>query len=311
MTSVAIEQASVSVPRSRLRLTSRWVPFLFLLPVAAELIIFRYIPTFSAFYHSLTNWDGRKKDAFIGFKNFTDLFNDNVFRDAFVNMAKYTSLRTIAVLLFAFIAAELIFSIRNERVRMFWKIAFVIPLVVPRSVIYLMWAFIYDPQVGLINEALNLIGLGAWQQPWLGQSSTALGALAFIGFPFVSSLAFLIFVASLEGLPRDIIETAQLEGCSIWKRIWNVDLPMLRGGIVFVAVLLILEGLQTTEPQLILTRGGPGTSTELPAYYLYRTAFDYGKFGQACAVGVVMLGVGLIFTAISMWLRYRSAYDVD
>lgn len=311
MSSVAIDRPSAAVRRNRLRLTSRWVPFLFLLPVAAELITFRYIPTFSAFYHSLTNWDGRKKDTFIGLKNFIELFNDNVFRDAFLNMVEYTALRTAGVLIFAFIAAELIFSIRNERVRMFWKIAFVIPLVVPRSVIYLMWAFIYDPQVGLINEALSAVGLGAFQQPWLGQSSTALGALAFIGFPFVSSLAFLIFIASLEGLPRDIIETAELEGCSVWKRILNVDLPMLRGGFIFVAVLLILEGLQTTEPQLILTRGGPGTSTELPAYYLYRTAFDYGKFGQACAVGVVMLAVGLFFTAISMWARYRSAYDVD
>ena len=311
MTSVALDEVATATPRRRLRLTSRFVPFLFLLPVAAELIIFRYIPTFSAFYHALTNWDGRKKDTFIGLNNFVDLFNDNVFRDAFVNMAEYTTMRTIGVLLFAFIAAELIFSIRNERTRMFWKIAFVIPLVVPRSVVYLMWAFIYDPQVGLINELLNAIGLGAFQQPWLGQSSTSLASLAFIGFPFVASLAFLIFVSSLEGLPRDIIETADLEGCSIWKRIWNVDLPMLRGGVIFVAVLLILEGIQTTEPQLILTRGGPGTSTELPAYYLYRTAFDYSKFGQACAVGVVMLGVGLFFAAISMWLRYRSAYDVD
>jgi len=309
MTSVALEQTVAVRRRRRLSLASKWVPFLFLIPVAVELVLFRYIPTISALYHSLTNWDGFRKDKFIGLQNFYDLFDDNVFRDAFVNMVEYTAMRTIAVLFFAFLAAELIFSIRNEKLRMFWKIAFVIPLVVPRSVVYLMWAFIFDPQVGLINELFGLVGLGG--QPWLGQSSTALESLAFIGFPFVSSLAFLIFVASLEGLPRDIIETAALEGCSVLKRIWNVDLPMLRGGFIFVAVLLILEGIQTTEPQIILTRGGPGTSTELPAYYLYRTAFDYSKFGQACAVGVIMLALGLVFTVISIWLRYRSAYDVD
>jgi ABC-type sugar transport system permease subunit len=311
MTSVALDQAVAVQRRRRLSLASRWVPFLFLVPVAAELVVFRYIPTASALYHSLTNWDGLRRDKFVGLANFVDLFSDNVFRAAFVNMLEYTAIRTAFVLLFAFTAAELIFSLRNERLRMFWKIAFVIPLIVPRSVVYLMWAFIFDPQVGLVNELLTLVGLGGLQQPWLGQSSTSLASLAFIGFPFVSSLAFLIFVASLEGLPRDIIETAALEGCSVFKRILNVDLPMLRGGFIFVAVLLILEGIQTTEPQIILTRGGPGTSTELPAYYLYRTAFDYSKFGQACAVGVVMLGVGLIFTIVSIWLRYRSAYDVD
>jgi ABC-type sugar transport system permease subunit len=311
MTSLALDETAAVQQRRPVRLLTRWIPFLFLLPVAVELIVFRYVPTFSAFYHSFTNWDGRRKDAFIGLRNYFSLFEDAVFRDAFVNMVEYTFLRTVGVLLFAFIAAELIFSIRNERVRMFWKIAFVIPLVVPRSVVYLMWAFIYDPQVGLVNEVLHLVGLDGLRQPWLGQSSTSLASLAFIGFPFVASLAFLIFVASLEGLPRDIIETAELEGCPVWKRIFNVDLPMLRGGFIFVAVLLILEGIQTTEPQLILTRGGPGTSTELPAYFLYRTAFEYSQFGKACAVGVVMLGVGLVFTILSLWLRYRSAYDVD
>ena len=159
MTSLALDETAAVQQRRPVRLLTRWIPFLFLLPVAVELIVFRYVPTFSAFYHSFTNWDGRRKDAFIGLRNYFSLFEDAVFRDAFVNMVEYTFLRTVGVLLFAFIAAELIFSIRNERVRMFWKIAFVIPLVVPRSVVYLMWAFIYDPQVGLVNEVLHLVGL--------------------------------------------------------------------------------------------------------------------------------------------------------
>ena len=295
----------------RIRLLVRWTPLLLLLPVALELIVFRYIPSFSAILQSFTNWDGLRKNKFVGLDNYIDLFGDRVFRTAFWNMLVYTAVRTGALLIMAFIAAELVLSVRNERLRMMWKVLFVIPMVVPRAVNYLMWAFIYDPQVGMLNQFLELVGLGGLAQPWLGQTSTALTSLALIGFPFVSTLAFLIFIASLEGISRDLIETTELEGGSIWQRIFSVDVPMLRGAIVFVTVLMILEALQTVDPQLILTRGGPGDATELPGYYLYRTAFQYQKFGMACAVGVIMLFVGLVFSITSIWLRYKGAYDVD
>ncbi len=311
MQSMAITAAAETRRYQRIRLLILWTPLLLLLPVAIELIVFRYVPSLSAIWYSFTNWDGLRKNKFVGLDNYLDLFNDRVFRAAFWNMLVYAVIRTGAMLVMALVAAELVLSVRNERTRMIWKIVFVIPMVVPRAVNYLMWAFIYDPQVGMLNQLLNLVGLGELAQPWLGQSSTALASLAFIGFPFVSTLAFLIFVASLEGVSRDLIETTELEGGSIWQRIFAVDIPMLRGAIIFVTVLLVLECLQTVDPQLILTRGGPGDATELPGYYLYRTAFQFQQFGMACAVGVLMLLVGLVFSVSSIWLRYRGAYDVD
>ncbi len=312
MTNTAAIGISANARRNqRIKVLVRWTPLLLLVPVAIELIVFRYIPSFSAIYHSFTNWDGLRRNHFVGFNNYTYLFGDRVFRAAFWNMLVYATVRTLAILVMAFIAAELVLAVRSERLRMIWKVLFVLPMVVPRAVTYLMWAFLYDPQVGMINELLGLVGLGGLAQPWLGQSSSALLSLAFIGFPFVSTLAFLIFTSSLEGISRDLIETTDLEGGSVWQRIFAVDVPMLRGAIIFVTVLLILEALQTVDPQLILTRGGPGDATELPGYYLYRTAFQFQKFGMACAVGVLMLLVGLVFSFASIWVRYRGAYDVD
>ena len=298
---------------SRIKLNNwvRYTPLLFLLPVAIELIIFRYIPSFSAIYYSFTDWDVMGDWKMVGLENYRELFDDRVFKSTLWNMLTYTSIRTVATLTMAFIAAALVLSVRDPVIRMYWKIAFVMPMVMPRSLLYILWGFIYEPQAGMLNEGLIAIGLEGLTQPWLGQSSTALAAISIIGFPFVSTLAFLVFITSLEGISRDLIETSELEGGSVLKRIFVVDLPMLRAPIIFIALLVALESMQAVEPQLILTRGGPGSATEMPGHYLYTVAFSYFNFGLACAIGVIILLIGLILSGISTWMRYRGAYDVD
>ncbi len=149
------------------------------------------------------------------------------------------------------------------------------------------------------------------QQPWLGQSSTALWSIIFIGFPFVASLEFIIYITSLEGLPTDVLDAAKVDGCNIWQRMLYIDLPLLWGPFILTIILLVLDGIQVLEPQIVLTSGGPGVSTESPANMLYRTSFQYGKFGYAMAMGVVMLVIGLVFSYYLIRLRYRGAADVN
>lgn len=289
---------------------NRYLPWILLAPVLIHLIIFRYIPTFSAFYYSLTKWNGIRASRFVGFRNYTDLFEDYVFLEGLKNMVIYTSLRLVLLIAFAFIAAELVFSFKSARVRTFWKIVFVIPLVVPISVTYLLWGFVFEPQSGLLNSILEAVGLGAYANQWLGTSATALYSIAFVQFPFVAGLSFLVFISALEGISGDVLDACKIEGCGRIRRIFAVDVPMLRGSLIFIGVLIVLGGIQTVEPQLILTKGGPGTATETPGWYVYRAAFQYGEFGLAAAAGVVMVLVGLVFSFYAVRARYKGAYDV-
>jgi raffinose/stachyose/melibiose transport system permease protein len=283
---------------------------LLLAPVIIHLVIFRYIPSLAAFYYSLTDWDGIRVRRFLGLRNFTDLFEDYVFLDGLRNMVVYTSLRVVLLIFFAFLAAEFVVSFKSERVRTFWKILFVIPIVVPTAVTYLLWGFIFNPQNGMLNTLLSGVGLAEWARPWLGTSATALYSIVFVQFPFVSGLSFLIFVSALEGISRDVKDACEVEGCGRLRRVFAVDIPMLRGSLIFIAVILVLGGIQQVEPQLILTRGGPGTATETPAWYVYRAAFQYGEFGLAAAAGVIMALVGLVFSYYTVRARYKGAYDV-
>lgn len=289
---------------------NKYLPWILLAPVLIHLVIFRYIPTFSAFYYSLTKWNGIRASRFIGLRNYTDLFEDYVFLEGLKNMVIYTSLRLVLLIAFAFIAAELVFSFKSARVRTFWKIVFVIPLVVPVSVTYLLWGFVFEPQSGLLNSLLEAVGLGAFTNQWLGTSATALYSIAFIHFPFVAGLSFLVFISALEGISGDVLDACKVEGCGRIKRIFVVDIPMLRGSLIFTGVLIVLGGIQTVDPQLILTKGGPGTATESPGWYVYRAAFQYGEFGLAAAAGVVMVFVGLVFSFYAVRARYKGAYDV-
>ncbi len=288
----------------------RYLPWLLLAPVLIHLAVFRYAPTIAAFYYSLTDWDGIRVRRLLGLRNFTDLFEDYVFLDGLRNMAIYTTLRVVLLMLFAFVAAEFVVSFRSERARTFWKILFVIPIVVPVAVTYLLWGFIFNPQNGMLNMLLTSIGLSDWALPWLGTSATALYSIAFVQFPFVAGLSFLIFVSALEGIPRDVKDACEVEGCGRLRRVFAVDIPMLRGSLIFVAVILVLGGIQAVEPQLILTRGGPGTATESPGWYVYRAAFQYGEFGLAAAAGVIIALVGLVFSYYTVRARYKGAYDV-
>lgn len=290
---------------------TKLVPYLFILPAFALFVLMRYIPAIKAILYSFTEWNGVRAAKYVGLDNYTRLFQDQLFLDALSNMAGYTILRTILVVTMAFIAAELVFSLRNRMLQTIWQILFVVPLVVPGAVVYLVWAFVFNTQSGILNSFLAAIGLGHLQQPWLGQSSTALWAILLIGFPFVSSFAFLVYTSSLQSLPSEVLDAAKVDGCNTWRRIFYIDVPLMRGPLALTIILLVLEGIQVLAPQVVLTQGGPGSSTESPANFLYRTAFQYGKFGYATAVGVVMLLIGFVFSYISIRMRYRGAADVD
>jgi len=310
----AQSSGAIAVTETGSRAQIRWVkiiPYLFILPAFTLFVLMRYIPAAQAIYYSFTEWNGIRAAKFIGLDNYTRLFQDQLFLDALINMAGYTVLRTLIIVFMAFFAAELVFSIRSSFMQTFWKIAFIIPLVVPGSVVYLVWAFVFNTQSGILNSLLVAVGLSDLQQPWLGQSSTALWAILFIGFPFVSSFAFLIYTSSLQSLPSEVLDAARVDGCNTLQRILFIDVPLMRGPIALTVILLVLEGIQVLTPQIVLTGGGPGTSTESPANFLYRTAFQYGKFGYATAVGVVMLLIGFVFSYFSIRMRYRGAADVD
>jgi raffinose/stachyose/melibiose transport system permease protein len=303
--------ARVRPGRARKRRSQSYIPYLFLLPAIALLIWFRYTPAFSAVYHSFTDWNGSPGASFVGLEQYRALFQDEVFLRSLSNIFIYTLARTVISTVMALLGAELIYNLRSLRAGAFWRMVFTVPMVIPASVIFLVWQRIYAGRLGLLNEFLDGVGLSAWVQPWLGQTDTALLALIMIGFPMVTGVAFLVLLAALQNLPSSVGEAALLDGCSGLRRVFAIDLPSIRGPLALVIILGINAGLQEFAPMLIVTGGGgPVNATQSPGLYLYQQAISYGKYGYATAIGTVLMLLTLGFSWFILRSRYRGAHDV-
>ena len=295
----------------RKRAGGAYIPYLFLLPALALLIWFRYTPAFSAVYHSFTDWNGSPGANFVGLEQYRALLQDDIFLQSLRNIFIYTLARTVISTAMALLGAELIYNLRSVGAGTFWRMVFTIPLVIPATVVFLVWQRIYSGRLGLLNELLEAVGLSQWVQPWVGQTDTALLALILIGFPLVTGVAFLVLLAALQNLPSSIGEAALLDGCSGLRRVFAIDLPSIRGPLALVVILGINAGLQEFAPMLIVTGGGgPVNATQSPGLYLYQQAIAYGKYGYATAVGTVLMLLTLAFSWFILRSRYQGAHDV-
>jgi len=275
--------------------------YLLLLPTFILLFIFEYYPAFSAVYHSFFDWDGFTLPRYVGIENFIQLFlKDPVMSISAKNITILTIFRVLIAITIPLAAAELVFNIFNVRLAYIYRALFVIPMVVPSMVNLLVWKFVYNPQYGLLNQFLKIVGLSSLCRAWLGDFSTALYAILFLGFPWISSLWFLIFLAGLQNISSDIFDAAKIDGVTGFNRIRFIDVPLIVGQIKLILILSIINALQGYVGIMVLTNGGPGNSTMVPGLYLYNNAFYFNKMGYACSIGVILFSILLLLTYINL-----------
>lgn len=278
-------------------------PYLFLLPVLSLLIVFKYIPFAMAVEKSFFNWNGSTMNVFVGIQNYLEAFKDRMFLESIGHAAIVMIVQVTITLTVPLLAAELLYAVKSRRVQYAVRTAFTVPMVVPGVVVILLWQWILNGDTGVLNNLLNSIGLGSLTNPWLGSESTALGSILAIGFPWIGiatlgGMQFLIYFGGLQSIPRDLFEAAELEGITIWKRFLKIDIPMIASQLKLMATLVVISSLQVFESIYILTKGGPGTSTMVPAVYMYEQGFSYNRMGYCSALGVILFLIILILTFI-------------
>jgi ABC-type sugar transport system permease subunit len=276
--------------------------YLFLVPTLVFLLVFSYYPPLFAIYNAFFQWDGFGERVFVGIDNFAKIFKDTVFINSIGNLFKLLGFRLAIGLSVPLIVAELIFGLRRDGARYWYRLLFVIPMVVPGLVMTFMWRFILDPNVGLANAILEFIGGESWRQPWLGSTRTVLYSFMLIGFPYVSGINTLIYLAGLQNIPGEIFDACRVDGATGLRRFFSVDLPLVMGQVKLLLTLGVIGGLQAYQQQLILTNGGPGYASMMPGLVMYKEAFSFSSIGYASSIGVLMFLVILGLTYLN--LRY-------
>lgn len=285
-------------------------PYLFLLPIFALMIIFKYIPFMNAVITSFYKWNGGNVREFIGLKNYTDLFSDKQFWISLMNCAKICVANLAIALTMPLLAAELLYAFRSKKAQYYLRTIMTFPMVVPSVVVILLWKWILSGDTGVLNTVLNNLGLSNFAVPWLGSSKTALFSIILIGFPWVSGLNFLLYYGALQAIPSELLEAATIDGASIFQRFFKIDLPMLASQTKLIITLCLINSLQVFETIFILTKGGPGTSTMVPSIMLYESAFSFKKYGYSSAIGVVMFVIILLVSAFNQkFLKNTETLD--
>lgn len=283
--------------------------YIFVIPAIALIALFSYYPSAMAIYYSFTNYSLRSITKWVGFDNYhTILFDDSYFRVGIKNMAILTLTSVIKTLTVPLLIAELIFWLRRSWHAYVFRTLFILPTVVPGLVFTLMWRQIYDPDTGLLNEVLGLFGLENLQRAWLGDPETALWAIIGVGFPWVDAFALLILLGGLLNINGDYFDAAKVDGASVWQRFLHIDLPMLVPQFRILLFFAIAGTIQGFVSIFILTRGGPGMTTYIPALQMYNRIAD-GDFGYASAVGVILFLIVLVMTFIV--LRFRRNDGIE
>lgn len=280
------------------RIKKYTLSYLLILPSFALLFSFSYYPMLLAIYHSFTKWDF-VTSQWIGFGNYIRMFSEDTIRISMRNLILFVVTDLIKIG-FPLLAAELCFLLPSDRWRYVYRTGFTLPLLVPGIVGTLIWLTIYDPNTGLLNQVLSLLGLSNWTRPWLADSGIAIWAIIAMGFPFIGGLNFLIFYSAIGNLSKDIIEAARIDGVTGARMFSKIHLPLLLPQIKTVIILTIIGSLQNYVGVLLMTHGGPGIATMVPALAMYTAAFTASQYGYASAIGVVLFAAILILTVINL-----------
>jgi multiple sugar transport system permease protein len=283
-----------------------WLPIWLLGPVAILLAVILIWPivqgvALSFFNTRILNYSAGK---FIGLANFNALFQDEYFWNSLRVTAIYGAASVICT--YALGLGFALLLNRDFKGRGFIRTIFILPWAIPEVVAVLIFAWMLDPQFGVGNYLLVMIGVIEQPQAWLSQSHLALPALVVLTAWQQFPLAMLILLAGLQTIPEEQYEAAKMDGAGAWTRFVHVTLPGLRSVNVILILLLILNSFRRVTMIYAMTRGGPARSTETLSVLTYNTAFEYQRVGYAAAVGTVLLLILLAFSLVYFWSIMRS-----
>jgi multiple sugar transport system permease protein len=317
LSSPVSDQKSETRPRIylRRRVKDNVTAYLFVLPWIISLLVFTAYPMFASFYFAMTKYDVLNPPQWVGLNNFEVMFTtDPLYWKSVYNTLFYTFLSVPLGLIVALLLAMLLNN--SSRGIGFYRTAYYLPALMPGVATTLLWFVILDPQAGLMNAGLELLGLPALG--WLRSATWSKPALILISIWSTSGAAMIIFLAGLKEIPASLMEAAIIDGAKPWQRFFYVTLPLLTPTIFFNLIISVITSFQVFALAFVAISAGRTTNTAGPLdsllmymIHLYRNAFRYFNMGYASAMALVMFMVLIVITlalirSSSYWVYYEG-----
>jgi len=286
-------------PLARLRHGYRYRPVLAVLLLPSMLLIgvFSYYPAVRSLVGGFYRWNGFSPPAYAGTSQFREYLQSATFAAEVKNIAVLTGGGILITLVSQFTAAEIVTHM-PRRAATIARYVLILPIVLPPLILIEVWAYLLQPQYGLVDRILGAVGLP--EPTWFSDPHLALAGILLIGFPWISNLGFLIFLGGLQNLPKEILDASRIDGVGALRRVFSIDVPLLLPQFRIVVILSGIYAVQNFVPILLLTNGGPGTATLVPGLDMYQSAFQNDQYGYGMAIGTLLFIALLIFTLIAM-----------
>jgi raffinose/stachyose/melibiose transport system permease protein len=275
----------------------RWYTgYLYLLPGLLIYGLFVFLPILDTVRYSLFHWNGISPPTFLGLGNYAALLRDAGFLTALAHNAAFIFFYTVLPIVLALFLTALM-TRRPLRGMAFFRAGLFVPQVMSMIVVGVAWRWILNPINGPLNQLLRAVGLGRWALPWLGDFTWALPAVGSIGTWVEYGFCMVLFIAGVQRIEPDLYDAARIDGANAYQEFRYVTLPGLRSEMTVAAISTLIAALRVFDLVFVTTRGGPGTSTRVVAYYIWSNAFVVNNVGYAAALAVVLT---LIILAISV-----------
>ncbi|MGG3609610.1 sugar ABC transporter permease [Priestia megaterium] len=271
---------------------AKWLILFGLLPGTIIYLIVAVIPIFISLYLSFFDWNGLSPLKYIGFENYKDIFTDSLFWNSVKNNI-YIIISGLLGTIPLGLGMALLLNRKLKGIK-FFRMALFLPIVISAVIISLIWGFVFNSEYGLINSFLDLIGLSSLKQNWLGDPSVSMISICITYIWANFGFYFIIFLAAIQTIPKEIIEASQIDGANAWQRIWNVILPSIKETLIVAVIFSISNSFRAFDLIFAMTGGGPANSTDVMTIYMYQKTFLNMNFGYGSAVSIIILLFSLI-----------------
>ncbi|MBI4116028.1 MAG: sugar ABC transporter permease [Candidatus Omnitrophica bacterium] len=283
----------------------------FLAPNLFGFLIFTSLPVLASMGLSFVNWDLFSPPQFAGFNNYMNLFRDPAFWKFCWNTVYLMMAIPISM------AGSLLLALAlNQKLKgiVFFRTVYFLPTICSGVAIYMLWKLLYNPDFGLFNYVIGKIGelfhLPLRGPSWLTDENWAKPALIIMGvWGTVGGYNMILYLAALQGVPRDLYEAAEIDGANSWQKFWNVTWPQISPTTFFIATMSIIGGFQAGfDPAFIMTGGGPNGSTTTIIYYIFNNAFKWHQMGYAAAISWILFLIIFTITVLKWKFFGKAVY---
>ncbi|MFT4221010.1 MAG: sugar ABC transporter permease [Microbacterium sp.] len=295
--------------RSPLRAIGGWRSSLWVLPGLVLIAVFVYYPLLENIYLSFFQWSVFEPiPEFVGGANYARAMGDPIFWRSLLNNIAYAVVSLVFQVTGALVLAALVETYVRKHGGILRAIYF-IPSAISLTVAGLLFYFIYQPQTGILNEALRVVGLGDLAQAWLGQETTAIWAIIFMSQWQSFGYTTLLFSVAIQRIPRELYDAADLDGVGSLARIWYITTPLVREMSTLLIIVTVTGAFQVFNEVMVMTSGGPNNSSQVLGTWLYHAGFINNDFGYAAAIATVVFVITILLAIAQLWISRRKRVE--